>query len=132
MNRWMKPLIASLALAATASAYPQTVTRDTPRDVRPGRLAITLPPQAQLDGHPDRLSPGARIRDTRNLLVLSASLAGQEHPVVYRRDAAGLVHEVWLLTEAEYARLAGKGPTGNPEAVRQFQELLATVFGARR
>jgi hypothetical protein len=40
-----------------------------------------------MDGKPDRLSPGSRIRDLNNLLVLSASITGQDIPVVYRRDA---------------------------------------------
>lgn len=133
MNRWIKPLLAATALSVAGFAAAQTLTREAPRDVVPGRLAITLPPEATLDGQPARLSPGARIRDTRNMLVLSGQLAGKETPVVYRRDALGLVHEVWLLTEAEYARLGGKAPSaGNAEAVRQFQELLALIFGARR
>ncbi|MDB5753459.1 MAG: hypothetical protein JWP65_3880, partial [Ramlibacter sp.] len=47
-------------------------------------------------------------------------------PVVYRRDAAGLVHEVWILTADEYSRLTGA--TGG----QRFDELLAFIFGARR
>ncbi|MBL0422802.1 hypothetical protein JI739_20875 [Ramlibacter sp. AW1] len=132
MNRWTALIAATTLSLAAGAAFSQTVTREAPRDVQPGRLAITLPPDALLDGQPARLSPGARIRDTRNLLVLSASLAGQEHPVVFRRDGMGLVHEVWLLTEAEYARLGGKGPAADAESARQFQELLARVFGGRR
>ncbi|MEJ7928756.1 hypothetical protein WG922_02105 [Ramlibacter sp. AN1015] len=148
MNRWTShlslPLSFSLAVLAASAAAPAfsqvleapaaapTFVREAPRDVRPARMKVTLPPQITLDGTADRLSPGARIRDTRNMLVLSGSLAGRELPVVYRRDAAGLVHEAWLLTEAEYARLGGSGSTGDAEAVRQFQVLLATIFGARR
>ncbi|TFY97385.1 hypothetical protein [Ramlibacter rhizophilus] len=132
MNRWIKTALATLALAA-AAASAQTLTREAPRDVVPGRLVITQPPEGTLDGQPARLSPGARIRDTRNMLVLSGQLAGKETPVVYRRDGLGLVHEVWLLTEAEYTRLGGKTPTaGNAEAVQQFQQALALIFGARR
>ena len=131
MNRWIKTAFATLALAAAAASSAQTLTREAPRDVLPGRLAITLPPEATLDGQPARLSPGARIRDTRNMLVLSGQLAGKETPVVYRRDGAGLVHEVWLLTEAEYARLGGKAPSGDPQAVREFQNTMSSIFGAR-
>lgn len=134
MNRWIKVVLTTLALAAAAAAASaQTLTREAPRDVQPGRLAVNLPPEITLDGQPARLSPGARIRDTQNMLVLSGQLAGKETPVVYRRDALGLVHEVWLLTEAEYAKLGGKTPTtGDPVAVRQFQEVLALIFGTRR
>ena len=41
------------------------------------------------------------------MLVLSGSVVGKTLPVVYRRDAAGLVHEVWILTAEEYSKLGG-------------------------
>lgn len=140
MNRWTSFLLAPLALATTTAAFSQAVVRDAPANVRPARLQVMLPPDVQLDGQPDRLSPGARIRDTRNLQVLSGSLSGQNHPVVYRRDGAGLVHEVWLLTEAEYQQLGGGSSvvgtgnvvTGNAKAVAQFNAALAGIFSARR
>jgi len=47
--------------------------------------------------------------------------------VVYRRDAAGLVHEVWVLTADEYSKL-----NGAPAGTSAFFELLAIIFGARR
>ena len=86
-------------------------------------------PRAALNGprgKPDRLSPGSRIRDLNNMLVLSGGLVGKTLPVVFRRDAAGLVHEVWILTPEEYSRLGGA--TGG----ERFVELLALIFGARR
>jgi hypothetical protein len=75
--------------------------REVPADAKRGDLTISLPPQVTLDGNADRLSPGARIRNTQNLMVLSGTLAGQELPVVYRRDSAGLIHEVWILSADE-------------------------------
>jgi hypothetical protein len=83
-----------------------------------------------MDGKPDRLSPGARIRDLNNMLVLSGGLVGKTIPVVYRRDAAGLVHEVWILTADEYSKLGGAG--SSPDGYKRFNELLALIFGARR
>jgi hypothetical protein len=56
---------------------------------------------------------------------------GQQLPGVYRRDAAGLVHEVWVLTEQEYARVGGSWD-GSPEGHKRFAELLDLVFGSRR
>ncbi|MFD0668711.1 hypothetical protein ACT80S_13405 [Ramlibacter sp. MAHUQ-53] len=106
MNRWTRPTAILLsALLAAAGAFAQSLAREIPADARPARLVVTLAPQVLVNGQPAQLSPGARIRDTRNLLVLSASLTGQDLPVALRRDTLGLVHEVWLLTEAEYARL---------------------------
>ncbi|TFZ03632.1 hypothetical protein [Ramlibacter humi] len=127
MNRWIPALL--LATAALA-AQAQTVIRNAPADVKPGRLAITTPPEATLDGQPARLSPGARIRDTNNMLVLSGSLAGQTVPVVYRPDGMGNVHEVWLLTEDEYTQLGGTDGDGQGGA--RFAELLNMLWRARK
>lgn len=152
MNRWFSStLLLSAALAAHAQdpAQPSgaaavqplaqpgeapaagVVTRRAPAGVKPARLVVTAPPQVTLDGRPDRLSPGARIRGTNNMLVLSGSVAGQTLPVVYRRDPLGLVHEVWVLTEQEYSRIAG-ADDGSPDGHRRFAELLDVVFGLRR
>lgn len=132
MNRWTPALIAPLMLAA-ASAFSQTLVREAPADVLPARLVVTQPPEITLNGTPDRLSPGARIRNLNNLAVLSGSLAGQNLPMVYRRDSAGLVHEVWLLTESEYAKVQDyAGNTANPEAAAKIHALLIAIFGGRR
>lgn len=126
MNRW----ILAAALLAPIAVLAQGIVRTAPADVKPGRMTVTQPPEITLDGKPERLSPGARIRNINNLLVLSGSVVGQELPVVYRRDSAGLVHEVWLLTPDEYAKLGGTD--GSPEGYKRFAELLALIFGARR
>lgn len=129
MNRCMKTLILSLVLAG--SAWAQTVTRDAPRDVKPARLVVKAPPEITLNGKPDRLSPGSRIRNTQNLVQLSGSLVGQELPVVYRRDPSGLVHEVWILTPEEYLKVGGLD-VDSAEGYKRFAELMAMIFGARR
>ena len=103
--------------------------REAPKDVVRGRLTVTAPPQVTLDGKPDRLSPGSRIRGLNNLLLLSGSVVDQDLPVVYRRDAAGLIHEVWVLTPEEYEKLSG---SDSPSGYQRFNELLALIFGARR
>jgi hypothetical protein len=133
-------LHAQTATATTAQTATQTVTlttpqpgvRQAPQDVRPAMMAVsTTPPEITLNGKPDRLSPGARIRGLNNMLVLSGTLAGQTVPVVYRRDGAGLVHEAWILTAEEYAKVGGSN-TGDPEGYKRFYELLALIFAARR
>jgi len=128
MKRWILP---AAALLAAFTAQAQMLIRSAPADVKPARLTVTLPPQISLNGQPDRLSPGARIRGTHNMLVMSGSVVGQALPVVYRRDPMGLVHEVWVLTEEEYARLS---PTddGTPEGHKRFQEALQIIFGGRK
>ena len=118
-----------LTFAVTASA--QGIQRDAPKDVVLGKLVVTAPPEVTLDGKPDRLSPGSRIRDTNNMLVLSGALAGLSVPVVYRRDSAGLVHEAWILTAEEYARLGGVD-AGTPDGFIKFLELLNFIFAVRK
>jgi hypothetical protein len=112
-------------------ASAQGIRREAPKDVLPGLMAVVAPPQITIDGKPDQLSPGSRIRDLNNMVVLSGSLAGKTVPVVYRRDAAGLVHEAWILTGDEYARLGGLGPVSTPDGYQRFSELLALIFGVR-
>ena len=129
MNRWIRIVLTGAALLAGIAAA-QGMRREAPKDVVLGQLVVTAPPQVTLDGKPDRLSPGSRIRDLNNMLVLSGGIVGKKLPVVYRRDAAGLVHEVWILTDAEYAKLGGTGR--DADGYKRFAELLAIIFGARR
>ncbi|TFZ06493.1 hypothetical protein EZ313_07610 [Ramlibacter henchirensis] len=129
MKRWI--LLLPGALLLVAAAAKAQVIRSAPADVKPARLSVTAPPQITLNGQPDRLSPGARIRGTNNLVMLSGSVVGKVLPVVYRRDAAGLVHEVWVLTEEEYGKVAG-AEDGTPDGHKRFAELLALIFGTRK
>ncbi|APW48198.1 hypothetical protein RA876_04325 [Rhodoferax antarcticus] len=77
------------------------MTRPFPAKALRGIFQVTTPPTILLDGAPARLSPGARIRGTNNLIVMSGTLVGQQLRVNYVRDGQGLIHEVWILTDAE-------------------------------
>lgn len=130
MNRWTRTAFAGFAFAASA-VFAQAIVREAPADVKPAIIAVSAtPPLITVDGKDDRLSPGARIRDRNNMLVLSASLAGQTLYTVYRRDSAGLVHEVWLLDADEYAKLGGVS-TGDPNGYKRFNDLLNLIWQAR-
>jgi hypothetical protein len=123
-----------LALAGLWLALPshsQGIRREAPKDVVLALMVVVAPPQITINGQPDRLSPGSRIRDLNNMLVLSGGIVGKTLPVVYRRDAAGLVHEAWILTQDEYTKLGGAGSTSSPEGAQRFAELLALIFGTR-
>ena len=109
MNRWIRISLAASALLA-GLAFAQGIRREAPKDVVLGQLVVTAPPQVTIDGKPDRLSPGSRIRDLNNMLVLSGGIVGKNLPVVYRRDAAGLVHEVWILTDDEVPASSAESP----------------------
>ena len=63
-----------------------------------------------VDGKSERLSPGARIKNEHNLLVLTAALAGKEFVVNYKREnIGGMVSEVWILSSEE-AKVERKNP----------------------
>jgi hypothetical protein len=66
-----------------------------------GRMRVTQAPEILIDGKPERLSPGSRIRDTQQRIVMSASITNVEFVVNFLRNPLGEVQEVWLLTEAE-------------------------------
>ena len=133
MNRWTRCALLGLAFAATAVTAQVTSIRGAPMDVKPAIIAVSAtPPIITLDGKADRFSPGARIRDRDNRLLLTGSLAGKSVYSVYKRDAAGMVHEVWLLTEEEYTKLGGgRLDLGNPEGYKRFAELLDMIWASR-
>lgn len=133
MNRWTFSALAGFALAATAVSAQVSSIRSAPKDVKPALIAVSAtPPIIMVDGKPDRFSPGARIKDRDERLVLSGTLAGKTVYSVYRRDAAGLVHEVWLLTEEEYRKLGGGyADLNNPEGYKRFAELLDLIWANR-
>jgi hypothetical protein len=132
MNRWIPRAMLALSLLLAAwTASAQGVVREAPKDVKPGLIAVSAtPPLITVDGQPGRLAPGARIRDINNMLVLSGSLANRTLYTVYRRDGGGLVHDVWLLTPAEYEKLGGVS-LGDPEGYKRFNELLNLIWAAR-
>jgi hypothetical protein len=104
---------AGLALTLCAPVAAQTAPQripPIPQAAQGGVLVVAAPPEVLLDGKAARLSPGARIHGLNNLLVMSGSLIGQPLRVRYVRDTLGLIHEVWLLTEAEAAAFAQSRP----------------------
>ena len=110
MNRWTAKflvLIASFALfAGAALAQFEEIginIRKFPPDAKRGELVILGAPDASMDGRPDRLAPGVRIRDAKNALVLSGTLVNARLLVNYTRNNTGLVQTVWVLTPEEAA-----------------------------
>jgi hypothetical protein len=99
-------LAALLAFSLGPAAWAQTaplVSRFIPANTDQGVMEVTAPPNVLLNGQVARLSPGARIRATNNMLVLSATLVGQQLPVRYQLEPNGMIHEVWILTPEEAA-----------------------------
>ncbi|WP_353395430.1 hypothetical protein [Hydrogenophaga sp. 5NK40-0174] len=93
-----------LALAcASVPAVAKSNVRNFPPKALRGTLIVQKPPVVTMDGQPTRLTPGARIFNTRNTIVLSGTLVGEKLIVNYLPDNAGKIHQVWILNEAEAA-----------------------------
>jgi hypothetical protein len=89
------------ASAQTASSDSSLSVRQFPKTALRGVLVVKAPPEVSLNGKPDRLSPGARIRNLNNNFVTPGALVDQELLVNYTRDSIGQVYEVWVLSAEE-------------------------------
>lgn len=96
------PVLAALLPGAALAQH--LVQRQFPAHALRGTFKVVATPDAQLNGQPARLAPGARIRGTNNLLVMSAAITGQALLVHYTRDFDGLLKDVWILRADEAAR----------------------------
>lgn len=132
MNRWntgvqqrAQAWIAWMGIAAAwfgpLPAQGQSGTDTVANPVQYAHLRVLQSPEIVLNDQPARLSPGARIRTPTNLIALPASLSGQNLPVLFRREPNGLVHDAWILTDAEAASL---GRATTPSALNQAIALL--------
>ena len=124
-------LAASTLLSGCANDSPGATSsvRQFPAAALRGEMVVSsTPPAITLDGKPDRLSPGSRIRGTDNMLVMSGTLANQSAVVNYLREPAGNVHEVWILnseeiklkrpnSKASWFSLGSSPPAETPDAV---------------
>lgn len=97
---WSPPAVAQM-LEAPVQNEAAVGGRNFPEGTLRGQFMVTAAPEILLDGRADRLSPGARIRSTENMVVTTGAITGQNLLVNYTRDPAGLVREVWVLTPTE-------------------------------
>ena len=98
-------VLAALLWATAITAHAQSsVQRVFPATALRGELLVTQPPEILLNQRPARLAPGARLRNTDNLLLLSGQVAGQRLVVHYTLDSLGQLLDIWVLSAAELAR----------------------------
>lgn len=100
MNRCVAARLLALALLFPLGLVHAQV-RNFPEKALRGQLEIVQVPDVRINGELTRLSPGARIRNTQNLIVMPTTLLGQQLTVNYVRELNGYVHEVWILTPEE-------------------------------
>ena len=107
-------LFCSVGLWSVSAQAQEQGVREFPAAAKRATLAVIQPPEVLLNGNPERLAPGARIRGVNNVSVMSGALIGQTFIVNYLREPQGLIKEVWLLTEREVAeKRAGMEPVIN-------------------
>jgi hypothetical protein len=91
--------------------------RKFPEKALRGKLKVVQTPEVLIDGKRERLSPGSRIRDQQQRLVMSASITNTELVVNFLRNPMGEIQEVWILTDAEIKQ---KIKTATPERNFKF------------
>ena len=93
---------AMLVLAGATLAFAE---RTFPEKAMRGDLKAYEYPSMKIGDHDFRLSPGSRIFNEQNLIIMPASLQVQKAPVMYMLDMNGDLSRLWLLTGEEAARL---------------------------
>lgn len=101
MNRCAAARLLALALPLFLLPTFAQAQRQFPERAMRGQFEIVQVPEVRINGELTRLSPGARIRNTQNLIVMPTTLIGQQYTVNYVRELNGFVHEVWILTSEE-------------------------------
>ena len=98
--RWL--LGATLAFGLVASAAAQS--RAFPQNTLRGALVFGVDRQLSLNGRATSLTPGSRVRNQQNMIVLPDTLVGAKWLVNYTLDMGGAqVRDVWLLSPDEAA-----------------------------
>lgn len=90
------------ALAFGALAAAALAARNLPKDARFGKLTEFAHPYATISGKSLRLTPGAKIYNEQNLIIMPAAMRRQAK-VLYRLDTSGSLSAIWILTEQEAA-----------------------------
>ena len=99
LTNYLFPLLLSLMLIAPAHAE-----RNFPLNVKPAELRGIEYPYVRIDDRTFRLSPGGRIYDTFNRMVLP-NAAPKTGRVLFKLDSQGMLLKLWILTPEEIARL---------------------------
>lgn len=89
-----------LAFACLLSAAVHAQVRAIPGDAKRGEIRHVENMMVEIDRTPQRLAPGAQIRDAANRIVVPTALpAGAQ--VKYLLNEEGMVRQVWILTLEE-------------------------------
>lgn len=107
--------VAGVAHAGSAESFndpplpkQQVLPRHFPDTADKGHMRFVDPPEVVLDGVRVRISPGARIKDERNMMLHMSQLKGHKAEVMYVRDAMQQIGDIWILNEFEKSQLSPK------------------------
>jgi hypothetical protein len=109
----MRPLFGAFLLVICAAAAAQSQLRTIPPDAKVGTLRHLQDMTVAIDDTRERLAPGAQIRDPANRLILPTAIPPGV-TVKYKRNDAGMVSQIWLLTRREAAQLP-QAPAPQPD-----------------
>jgi hypothetical protein len=99
----MRLLCTLVTLACVLSTSAHAQLRSIPDQAKRGEIRHLQDMVVAIDGVPQRLAPGAQIRDASNRIVLPAAVpAGTQ--VKYVLNDEGLVRQIWILSPAEAAK----------------------------
>ena len=99
--RWSIAAIVAVGISASAAAQNM---RAFPQNTLRGAIVFSADRQLTLNGRATSLTPGARVRNQQNMIVMPDTLIGARWLVHYTMDMGGeQVREVWILTPEEAA-----------------------------
>ena len=102
MKKFLFALLASVLVLACATQA--RADRNFPQQATRGDMKAYEYPAMKIGDKTYRLSPGSRIFNRHNLIIMPASLQIQTAPIMYTLDIRGDLASVWLLTDDEAAR----------------------------
>jgi hypothetical protein len=102
MQKFLIALLAAmLTLACATQAFAE---RNFPAQAKRGDMKAYDFQSMKIGEKNYRLSPGSRIFNRHNLIIMPASLQIQAAPIMYTLDIRGDLASVWLLTGEEAAQ----------------------------
>lgn len=96
-------LLMPVACAWPAGAARAQLVRVIPDDSPSALVEFLSPDEVTVDGAHERVGPGVRVHDAQNRLMFMKQMVGNRVWVRYRRDPAGRIFELWVLTPPELA-----------------------------
>jgi hypothetical protein len=117
MKKFLFALLAPvLVLACATQAFAD---RNFPERALRGDIKAYEYPAMKIGDRIYRLSPGSRIYNRQNLIIMPASLQVQTAPIMYTLDTRGDLASVWLLTLEEAARRPLPKPATPPQPAQK-------------